>query len=64
MKKFKEYQSENDTSSVKEPEEMYVRNPSSTEKYPVMSMKEALKTGMPLEESRRLIFERIERDFH
>ncbi|MCL3849954.1 MULTISPECIES: hypothetical protein [Parabacteroides] len=63
MKKFKEYIFENDTSSVKEPEEMYVQS-SSLEKYPVMSMKEALKTGIPLEESKRLIFERIKRDFH
>lgn len=62
MKKLKEYQIQDQTSSVKEPMVEYERK-NSSETYPVMSMKDALKTGMPLEESRRLIMERIHRDF-
>lgn len=63
MKKFEEYRIKDETSKVKEPEVTYGQKESS-ETYPVMSMKEALKTGMLLEESRRLIMERIHRDFH
>lgn len=64
MKKFKEYSLESETSKVKEPEAVYMKNDTSSKPYPVWSMKEALKTGMPLEESKRLLFERINRDFH
>lgn len=63
MKKFKEYSFEDNTSKVKEPDAVYARKESISETYPVWSKKEALKTGMPLEESRRLMFERIQKDF-
>ena len=54
MKKLNEYPIvENNTSSVKEPEVTYKTS------YPYMSRAEALKHGMPLEESKRLILERI-----
>ncbi|MFV0582563.1 MAG: hypothetical protein ACK5N4_11010 [Parabacteroides gordonii] len=57
MKKFKEFLFENETSSAKEPEATYKTS------YPYMSRAEALKHGMPLEESKRLILERIHKNF-
>lgn len=63
MKKLNEYSIQDETSSVKEPEVEYQRN-DSLETYPVMPLEEALKTGMYLEESKRLILERIHKDFH
>lgn len=57
MKKLNEYPIQDETSSVKEPEVEYSTS------YPYMSRAEALKHGMPLEESKRLILERIHRDF-
>ena len=63
MKKLKEYSIKNEVPSVKELEIPYQRSDSS-ETYPVMPLEEALKTGMYLEESRRLILERIHKDFH
>lgn len=61
MKKCKEYLSENETSSVKEPDAVYTQSNVSSETYPVWPMKKALETGMPLEESKQLIFEGINR---
>lgn len=54
-----------DAQILHEPEAAYLKAESlgETETYPVMSMKEALTSGMLLEESRRLIFERIRQDF-
>ncbi|RHR40219.1 hypothetical protein DWX23_09740 [Parabacteroides sp. AF18-52] len=63
MKKLNEYPIQDETSSVKEPEITYQRG-NSSETYPIMPLEEALKTGMYLEESRRLILERIHKDFH
>ena len=63
MKKLNEYPIQDETSSVKEPEITYQRS-NSSETYPIMPVEEALKTGMYLEESRRLILERIHKDFH
>ncbi|GGJ84520.1 hypothetical protein [Parabacteroides faecis] len=63
MKKLNEYPIQDETSSVKEPEITYQRS-NSSETYPIMPLEEALKTGMYLEESRRLILERIHKDFH
>ena len=57
MKKLKEYSIQDETSSVKESEVEYRTS------YPYMSRAEALKQGMPLEESRRLMLERIHKDF-
>ena len=63
MKNLNEYPIQDETSSVKEPEITYQRS-NSSETYPIMPLEEALKTGMYLEESRRLILERIHKDFH
>ena len=63
MKKLNEYPIQDETSSVKEPEITYQRS-NSSETYPIMPLEDALKTGMYLEESRRLILERIHKDFH
>lgn len=64
MKKMIEYSSEGEISKIEESEAISSKSNTSSKPYPVWSMKEALKTGMPLEESKRLLFERINRDFH
>lgn len=57
MKKKDNYKiPEEDTSSVKEPEVGYQVS------LPLMSREQALQTGMTLQESRRLLFEKIHQD--
>ncbi len=49
---------------VNEPEALYAVRSKSNEEFPVMSMEEVLRNALSLEESRRLVFERIYQDFH
>lgn len=69
MKKKNIYRPESEiqqSHTLREPEVTYLHRGHSEEAegtYPVMSLKEALTNGMPLEESRRLMFERIQKDF-
>ena len=66
MKKLKTYTiSEKDSSSVQEPGVVsYSQENPVSEAYPVMSMEEALKNGMTLEESKQRILKRIRKHFH
>ena len=60
IKKLKTYTiSEKDSSSVQEPGVSYSLENPVVEAYPVMSMEEALKNGMTLEESKQRILKRI-----
>ena len=60
IKKLKTYTiSEKDSSSVQEPGVSYSLENTVVEAYPVMSMEEALKNGMTLEESKQRILKRI-----
>lgn len=66
MKKSVDYQGEDkEISEVNEPEVSYVASVSdeTTDEIPFMSIKD-LGDCLSLEESRRLIFERIHHDFH
>ena len=63
MKKIKE--EEENAMMAKEPIASYKRqNKIDTTPLPFMSMKEVFQNGMPLEESERLLFEKISSDFH
>lgn len=57
MKKLYSYTNEQNKSSVKEPEVVYQTA------LPYMSRAEALKCGMPLEESKRILLEKVHQDF-
>lgn len=47
-----------------EPEAVYQPRAQMAEKYQVWPLEEALKTGMPLEESKRLILEMVHKHYH
>lgn len=67
MKKVTKYKNENnEISRLEEPEISYASNVSGEigEIIPFMSMDEVLRNGLSLEESRRLMFQRIYDDFH
>lgn len=57
MKKKNSYINDQDKSSLKEPEIAYHTA------LPYMSRAKALEYGIPLEESKRILFEKIQQDF-
>lgn len=65
MKKSKPYIIPDENKSiVQEPVISYMQGKPVEETYPVMSIKEALKTGMTLEESQRRLIEKVYKHFH